>query len=479
MPWLWITFIATIILLVLLDLYVWHRGHTRPSRRNEFTTAALYVLLAIALGGVIHLIYERHYFGMGLSSEGSIRLTGRDAAAQFVTLALWQVALDLDGVFVVSALFTHLAVPQAVRHRILFWGIFPAMLVRGLLIGAGLSVLNAPSLEWWARYLLAGLLVLAALRMLILRQENFDPSRNYILAFLRRFVHISERFDGHSLLTRQAGRLAATPLLVALVLLSTADLWIALDSTPALLALSDEPFLLFASSATALLCLRSVYAALEDLRGWLRCVKIGLASMLAYAAILMALPRADHPEIGWSLLLLGASIGAGSVFALRPGAKFAEGESPIGEQAEWAARMALRKARQGITLVVGTSLLVIGLIMIPAPGPGLVVVFVALAILGNEFAWARELTSKYRKLAVRAAAESAAAARKRFSPWLLLLLMLATVAIFVAAHYRLHLQPRGLVIAAIPVLLGQAIWGWITWGKQRRSPVNESPTKQS
>ncbi|GJQ29353.1 MAG: hypothetical protein HBSAPP03_12370 [Phycisphaerae bacterium] len=469
MPWLWITFIATFVLLVLADLFGWHRRTRHTSRRGGFITAGLYVVLAFVLAGFIHAGYENHVLGMGLSADGTSRLTGREAATQFITLTLWQVALDLDGVFVVSALFAHLRTPPEARHRVLLWGTIPALVVRSALLAAGLWVLSAPWTIHWAKYVLTGLLVLAALRMLILRQENYDPSRNWLIRVLRRFVHVADRFDGANLVTREGGRLAMSPLLIAVVLLATADVWIALDSTPAMLAVSREPFLLFASSATALLCLRSVYVALEDLRGWLRCVKIGLACILTYAAVLMALPAREHPATIWSLLLAVASVGAGSVFMLRPGAQAAAvaGVSPLGEEADHAARLALRKARQVIVLVVGLTLLVIGIIMIPAPGPGLVVVFIAMAILGNEFAWARELTAKYRAKAVRAAEESAAAARKRFRPWIMIPLLVGTGSVFVIAHYLLHIKPMGLIIAATPVLIGQCVWGWVAWGRQK------------
>lgn len=475
MPWLWITFISVFVVLILADLFGWHRRHAQISRRAGFFTSGLYLLLAFVLAGFIHAGYDQNVLGMGLSADGTSRLSGREAATQFVTLTLWQIALDLDGVFVVSALFTRLRTPEEVRHRVLMWGTLPAMLVRAALFAVGLWVLQSPWTSHWAKYLITGLLLLAALRMLILRQENHDPARNWLISFVRRFIHISDRFDGDNLVTREKGRLAVSPLLVAIVLLATADIWIAIDSTPALLAISTEPFLLFASSATALLCLRSIYMALDNLRGWLRCVKVGLACMLAYAAVLMALPENDHPPTIWSFILAVASIGAGSIFFLRPGAKLAEGESPIGDDAERAARLALRRARQAIVLVVGLSMLIIGIIMIPAPGPGLVVIFIAFAILGNEFAWARELTSKYKAKAVQAAEDSAAAARKRFRPWVMAPLLLGTAGVFVAAHYIWHIKPLGLIIAAAPVLIGQIVWGYVAWGRTPASPPPSTP----
>lgn len=471
MPTLWIAFISLIVLLVLADLYGWHRGRVRPTRRGEWIMTGLYVLLAFVLAGFIHAGYERQWLGMGVSADGTSRMAGEEAATQFVTLTLWQLALDLDGVFVVSALFAHLKTPESMRHRVLLWGILPAMLVRGALLAGGLWVLHYAE---WTRYLFTGLLLLASLRMLIVRQENFDEKQNWILRFLRRFVHISQRLEGTNLLTREGGKVALTPMLVAVVLLASADAWIALDSTPALFAISREPFLLFASSTMALLCLRTVYVALENLRGWLRCVKIGLACVLAYAAIVLAIPGKLTPTTLESLILLAACVSAGSVFALRPGAKFGAEVSPLSPEAEQAARLALRRARQAVVLVVGLSLLIIGIIMIPAPGPGLVVIFVALAVLGNEFAWAKELMTKYRAKAMHAAEQSAAAARKRFSPWVLVPVVAATIAFFVCLHLFAKVPRTGAILGAAPVVIGQLVWGYMAFF---RKPSSEHPPR--
>lgn len=459
MPWLWITSIAIIVTLVLADLYGWHRGRVRPSRRSEFITSGLYVILAFVAAAFIHEGYEGNWLGMQ-DDHGTTLLSGREAATQFLTLTLWQIALDLDGVFIVAALFAHLKTPQEVRHRVLLWGVVPALAMRtGLLMG-GWYVLEAWPLT---RFLLSGLLLLAALRMIVLRQENYDEGRNWILRFLRRFVRVSPEFQGNNLTTRVGGRLALTPLLVAVVLLETADLWVAVDSAPALLAISREPYLLFMSTAMSLLCLRSIYIALEGLRGWLRFVKIGLACVLAYAAVLMALPERLHPSTIESLVLLVACVGAGSIFALRPGSPSAQSEvSPLGEDADRAAKQALRRARQAIMLVVGITLLILGLIMIPLPGPGIIVIFVALAVLGNEFAWARELTAKYRRKAMHAAEASAAAARRRFRPWILAPVMLATTVGFFSL-LRLNIPLTGVLLALVPSLIGQAVWGYMAF----------------
>lgn len=481
MPWLWLLFTGLIVLLVLSDLYGWHRGHTRPTRRGEFVTTGLYILLTFAIALVVHFAYETHWLGAGVSADGTSRLSGAEAASQFVTLTLWQFALDLDGVFVVSALFAHLRTPERVRHRVLLWSVLPAIAVRGglILLGAWLSTHYT-----WIKFLLSGLLLLAALRMLVLRQENFDEGKNWILGFLRRFVPNSGRFDGNKLLTREGGRLAFTPLLAAVVLLQSADLWISMDSIPAALAISKEPFLLFASNGMALVLLRAVYVALEGLKGWLRYVKIGLACALAYAAVLTAMPRTDHPPTLESLLVLVLCVGAGMVFALRPRAKQDESVSPLGEEADRAAKMALRRARQAIVLVVGGTLLLAGVVMIPGPGPGIPIAFIALAILANEFAWAREMLHKYRAKVIVTLENSGAVARRHVRPWIMIPFYAFTVLFFTGLHLYARVPVKGAIIAAIPVLIGQSLWGYFTFvrawrpsgGDEPPAPTNQAPS---
>jgi tellurite resistance protein TerC len=474
MPWHWFLFVALVCVVVVADLRLEPRGVTSP--RSLVVRLALYVLLLAGVAVAIAFAYARHAFGLGLDPAGAATHTPKQAAVALITLTVWQIALDLDGVFVVSALFAHLRTPHAHRHRILMWSVLSAMTVRAVLLGAGVWTLDA---YHWTRFLASGLLLLAALRMLVIRQESFDAQRNWILAALRRVFPQSSRFRGDAILTREGGRLAFTPLLAALVLLATADLWISLDSIPAALAISRDPFLLFASNALALLCLRSIYLALEHLRDWIRYVKIGLACALTYAAVLMALPSSLHPSFVDSLAVILLCVGAGGVFALHPRARTPAHISPLGEEADRAARAAIRRARQAVVLVVGGSLLLMALVMIPGPGPGIPVAFIALAILANEFAWARDLLHKYRGKAIEAAEASAAAARRRFRPWIMIPMVLGTLAFFgTLVHF--HLVPlAGAILGAIPVLLGQGVWGYLAFVRKPLSLPPDASASQT
>lgn len=454
---------ALVAALVLIDLFGIHRGHRAPTARNEWRTAGLYALLAAAFGGLLAVAHGEHWLGIGLG-RGETSLSTGEAFGQFLGAFGWQLALDLDTVFVVTALFVQFKTPREVQHRVLLWGVLLGLFVRGALTATGAELLHQFP---WSRFVISGLLVLAALRMLVIRQENLDPSSNVLIRMLRRVVPVAPRAEGAALFTRVGGRLAVTPLLILVVLLETADAFMAMDSIPAVLAISRDPLLVYSANAFALLCLRSLYVALRDASDWLRYCKIGLACSLGYAAVLMSLPADMRRPTLESVAVLVFSLGAGTIIGI--GTKGARADvSPLGESADRMAKATLRHARRTIALVVGVTLLAVGVFFVIAPGPGLPVIFIGLAILGNEFAWAKRFADKYRAKAEEAVEASAVAARKRFRPWVLLPLVIGTAAVFVVAGKLLKLKPHQVALGLVPAVLGQLAWGYFTFFRKRK-----------
>jgi len=461
--WAWVFVFGAVAALVALDLWVVHRPGRVPTRRGELIWACIYALLALAGGGVVYLAYEHHWLGLGV--EKGLRIDGLAAAGRYLTAFLWQLALDLDGVFVMSALFSHFGTPPETRRRALFIGILPSLALRAGLIFLGAWLIA--SFEW-TRFLICGVLVLASVRMFLIRQENMDPDRNWIVRVLRRFVPVPLAAAGPSLL-------------VLLVLHETADAYIALDSVPAVLAITRDPLLIVAANGAALLCLRSLYVALEGVRDWLRYIKIGLACVLAYAAVLITFESPHKgPTPGWSLAVLVLSVGAGLALGLlsrRADQKAAV--SALGADADRVARQALRRANKIIITVVGMTLLLLGAVMVVGPGPGLPVVFIALAVLGNEFAWAQRLLTKYRGRVEQAARRSAAKARERLSPWVMLPVLGGTIAFFVCLHYVLHVKWLGVVVSGAFVILGQLAWGYLAFVHKHNESPDDPPENPS
>lgn len=452
--------------LVLIDLFGIHRGHRAPTARNEWRTAGLYALLAVACGGLLAMAHGEQWLGIGRGGSG---LSAREAFGQFLGAFGWQLALDLDTVFVVTALFVQFRTPREVQHRVLLWGVLLGLFVRGALTAAGAELLHQFP---WTRFVISGLLVLAALRMLVIRQENLDPANNVLIRMLRCVVPVTSRVEGASLFTRVGGRLAVTPLLILVMLLETADAFMAMDSIPAVLAISRDPLLVYSANAFALLCLRSLYVALRDAADWLRYCKIGLACSLGYAAVLMSLPTDLRPTTLESVAVLLLSLAAGTIIGI--GTKGARADvSPLGESADRMAKATLRHARRTIALVVGVTLLAVGVFFVIAPGPGLPVIFIGLAVLGNEFAWAKRFAEKYRAKAEEAVEASSVAARKRFGPWVLIPLVVGTAVVFVVAGHLLRLKPHQVALGLVPAVLGQLAWGYFTYYRKRKRGAGE------
>lgn len=453
MTWPWVLTISLVGMLALGDAQLW--GRNRPSPLRAWLITATYFAIALLVGVAG---YAAWWSGVGPHVQPG--RPGHQVLLQFITAFLWQFALDLDGTFVYASLFAHLRTPEHSQRRTLMWGVLPALAVRlGVIVAVGLALASVP----WLKFVVSGLLMLAALRMLTIRQENLDPERNTIVRLLRRFVHLSPAEDP-SLVTRVGGKLALTPLLVTTVLLETGDAFVALDSIPATLTISRDLLLVFAANGFAVLCARSLHVVLAARRDWIRFIKVGLATVMAYSAVLMSLPRRDQPDTWASLAVLVIAVGSGVVL----GAVSRRGDhghtvSPLGPEADRLAKETLRRARRLIMAVVGVTLLLLGIFMLIGPGPGIPVVFIALSILGAEFQWARRLMERYRERAHEAAVKTAAQARKRFRPWIIIPMLVGTGAVCVAARMWLHLPVRGLWLAAIPMVLGQVIGWWFTF----------------
>lgn len=459
MPWLLASIVAFTILLVAIDLT---SLEPRRAGAGGWARVILYALLAAAFGGFLHAGVNAGWLP-ALGAPGQ----GRNAAVSFGTAFIWQLVLDLDGLLVINALFAAVGATRTDRRRALMWGVLPALLVRGSLVFGGAELLRQFA---WVKFILAGVLILAALRMLTIRQNNLDPQRSILLRGLQRIIPLSRRRDRAGLLTRVEGRLSATPLLSMIVLVETADAILALDSVPAVLGVSKSAALAFAGNAFALLCLRTLFSFTTTTVPWLRPLKVGLSCSLLYAAVLIALPPSLQPSPFESGLVLGLSIATGALvgYLARPNS-----DTPLGPDADRLAKTALRHAKRISITLIGVSLLALGAFMLLGPGPGIPVVFIALAVLGTEFDWARRLMTKYRAKAEYAVESTAAAARRRFRPWILIPMILLTIAGIFAVGRWFNVSTSGLVLAALPPVLGQLAWGYVAFF--RPAPTDPPP----
>lgn len=278
--WLWAAFVVFILALLALDLGVFNRKAHSVSLREAAIWSAVWIGLALLFNAVI-------FFWQGAG-----------VALEFFTAYLIEKSLSVDNIFVFVLIFSTLAVPTKYQHRVLFWGILGALVMRGALIALGAALI---SLLHWVLYIFGAFLVIAGIRLAMKRERAVHPDKNPLVRLARRFLPVTERYEGSKFFTRQNGKRFATPLLLVLLLIESTDLLFALDSIPAVLAITVDPFIVYTSNVFAILGLRALYFLLAESIQRLRYLKYGLAAILAFVGVKMLLTDVAHIPIGFSL----------------------------------------------------------------------------------------------------------------------------------------------------------------------------------
>lgn len=458
MVWAWVSFIGLMVVLIGVDLALLQRRPRVLTAIESVGWSFYWLTLAGGFNAAVWFLFRNDVWGLATSTG----LHADEASLRFLTGFLTEFALDLDTVFVLTAVFAHRRTPKRYQHLVLFYGLLLAVLVRGGAVAACSGLIAwLPSM----RVVLALLLVLAALRMLLVRQENADPSRNVFVWLISRVFPVQEDTRGPALATVRNGRVVMTPLLVTIVLVETADAVFAFDSVPASYALTGSSWLSFTSGCFALLCLRALFFAIRDLIGWIRYVKVALAAMLVYCAVIMSLPKESHPPEWVTLVVVSSLVAAGVGAALifyKPGP--VPMTSPLGEDVENVARLTTKQARRLVVLVVGVTLVGLGIAMLVGPGPGLLVIPIGLGLLATEFVWAKRLQARFAEHATRVGRSAGGAVMKRSKPWLIPVVIGGTVAsLWALSHYSEAVIGRKIgmltvMLGAIPMFIGQAVW---------------------
>lgn len=309
-----------------LDLGVFHRQAHAMSVREALAWTAVWVALALAFNAVVYFLYEGNWGG---ASVATAHLTGRQAAIQFFTGYLLEKSLSVDNIFVIAMIFAFFRVPLVEQHRVLFWGILGAVILRGAMIAVGAALVVRFE---WTVYVFGVLLILSAVKMLIMRHDNIHPDRNLAVRLTRRLYPVSSSFDGSRFFTTMNGRSAVTPLFLALVLVETSDVMFAIDSIPAIFAVTRDPFLVFTSNVFAILGLRSLYFALAGLMENFRYLKMSLVFVLAYVGVKMMLTHHYPIPNLISLAIIGGILAVGVLASLFSSQDTARLVSPIDDE---------------------------------------------------------------------------------------------------------------------------------------------------
>ena len=287
-PWHWAGFILVIIFFLALDLGVFHRHAHVVRFREALGWTLVWFTLAMAFAALLY------------------PLRGKELALKFVTGYIVELSLSMDNVFVIAVIFAYFRVPNQYQHRVLFWGILGALIMRGLMIGVGAALIKRFE---WMLYVFGAFLVITGIRMMFSEEEGVHPEKNPVIRLARRFFAVCNEFDGQRFSTVVDGRRMLTPLAIVLIMVETTDLILALDSIPAIFGITQDPFIVFTSNVFAILGLRSLYFVLAGAIQYFKYLKVGLSVVLVFIGAKM-LAEIWHFKLSTtvSLLIVGGII---------------------------------------------------------------------------------------------------------------------------------------------------------------------------
>jgi len=307
MPLIWIGFFVFVTLLLFLDLFVLNKKDHVPSTGEALKWTAMWTAIGLGFSGFIYLAYSNGWVESDLNAE--------KAVVNYLTGYLVELSLSMDNVFVIALIFAYFKVPAMYQHRVLFWGILGAVVFRLLMILAGVYLLQQFD---WMFYVFGALLLYSAVKMLG-ESSDVDPANNPIIRFTKKIIPVTSEYHGNKFIFRKAGVKAATPLLIALIMVETTDVIFAVDSIPAILGITTDSFLVFSSNILAILGLRSLYFVLAAMIEKFALLKYSLALILAFVGVKMLLHTVWHPAEWVSLVVIfGLLAGGIAVSLLRP-----------------------------------------------------------------------------------------------------------------------------------------------------------------
>jgi tellurite resistance protein TerC len=283
--WHWVAFITVIVLFLAIDLGIFHRHARVVKFREAFSWTLLWFSLAML-------------FALGLRP-----LRGNEEALEFVTGYIIELSLSMDNVFVIALIFGYFRVPSHLQHRVLFWGILGALIMRGIMIAVGAALVAR---FHWMLYLFGAFLVFTGVKMIFSRDEGVHPEKNPVLRVARKMFPVTADFVGSRFVVRLDGRTSLTPLALVLMMVETTDLIFALDSIPAIFAVTTKPFIVFTSNVFAILGLRSLYFVLAGALEYFRYLKYGLSIVLVFIGMKMLMPEGWRFTTGVSLGFVAA-----------------------------------------------------------------------------------------------------------------------------------------------------------------------------
>ncbi|MBQ6615325.1 MAG: TerC family protein [Thermoguttaceae bacterium] len=282
--YLWLGFLGIVFVMLALDLGVFNRKAHVMGIRESLSWTAVWIIMALLFNVAVYFIYEYDLGGIAEHYHNGVAVGGKTAAIEYLTGYLVEKSLSLDNIFVMSLIFSYFAIPPIYQHRVLFWGILGALILRGVMIFLGAELLEKFD---WMIYFFAGMLFVTAVKMLLADSEEIDPDENPAVKMARKILPVSSGVHGEHFFCRENGVLMMTPLFLALLVIETSDVIFAVDSIPAIFGITHDPFLVFTSNIFALLGLRSLYFALAAMMDKFQYLKYSLIVILLFVSFKM------------------------------------------------------------------------------------------------------------------------------------------------------------------------------------------------
>lgn len=298
----WIVFIVFVLIFLALDLGVFHKNEHVIKSKEAAIWTAVWVTVALGFSGVIYWLFDAGIM------ENPTGLTPNNAVLKYITGYLIELSLSVDNIFVIAVIFASFKIPPLYQHRVLFWGILGAIVFRALMILFGVALITKFE---WVIYVFGVFLLYTAFKMLKGEDDDFDPQNSFVFKQIKKIYPVTATMHGHDFFVKQNGVNAATPLFIALIIIELTDILFALDSIPAILAITADPFIVFSSNILAILGLRSMYFLISRMLEKFRFINYSLVVILAFVGLKMLFSHyVELPE--WvSLTVISTSLVGG------------------------------------------------------------------------------------------------------------------------------------------------------------------------
>lgn len=287
----WAGFVGTVIFFLSLDLSVFHRRAHVVRFREALVWTILWFTLAMFFATMV--------------APQMVPAFGRQETVEFIIGYITELSLSMDNVFVIAVIFRYFGVPSQYQHRVLFWGILGALIMRGVMIGTGVVLLAR---FHWMLYMFGVFLIVTGVKMIVAPEEEVRPEGNPVTRLARRWFRVSAEFDGQRFITKQAGRRLLTPLALVLLMIESTDLVFALDSIPAIFGVTDNAFVIFTSNVFAILGLRSLYFVLANAIDYFQYLKVGLSFILVFIGVKMLIAPWFKISANQSLIVVASTM---------------------------------------------------------------------------------------------------------------------------------------------------------------------------